>query len=95
MHIARTRQAEELNKYLKCNTLELVRSTESTLTLKLTTSTMTVNAVMPGIRKVSLFPESVEELARVNRGSAEIKVDSTSAAKIQPQNTNGCKKGKR
>lgn len=57
--------------------------------MKLTTSTMTVKAVMPAIRKDSLLPVRREEFARVNSGSAEMNVDSTSAVKIQPQNTSG------
>lgn len=57
-------------------------------TLKLTTSTMTVKAVMPAIRKDSLVP-LLPDCASVKSGSAEMKVDSTSALKIQPQNTSG------
>ena len=57
-------------------------------TLKLTTSTITVKAVMPAIRKDSLVP-LLPDCASVKSGSAEMKVDSTSALKIQPQNTSG------
>jgi DUF4097 and DUF4098 domain-containing protein YvlB len=51
---------------------------------------MTVNAVMPASRKDSMLPVRGSELVSVYSGNTDMKMDSTNAEKIQPQNTSGC-----
>ena len=63
--------------------------THSSLTFRLTTNTMTVNAVAPASKYELRFPVDNSELVSVNSGRADIKVDSIKAENIQPQNTHG------